>query len=97
MSLSRNLGLILGASVMGAAFAFGVGTDNFAQASSAAIAGGMRLTFLLAAAMMLLAIGVAFGGSFGRVFRSRDRVRPLRDVASEKIRTSSLRIHRSTL
>jgi MFS family permease len=76
LSLSRNLGLILGASVMGAAFAFGVGTDNFAQASSAAIAGGMRFTFLLAAGMTLVAIGVAFRGWLGRVFWSGDRVRP---------------------
>lgn len=61
LSLSRNIGLIAGASAMGAVFAFGVGTEEFARASASAIASGMRLTFLLAGAMMLAAIGVASG------------------------------------
>ncbi|HEY8336869.1 MAG TPA: MFS transporter, partial [Tardiphaga sp.] len=59
--LSRNIGLIAGASVMGAVFAFGVGMEEFARATPLAIASGMRLTFLLAAAMMLAAIAVACG------------------------------------
>ena len=54
-------GLIAGASAMGAVFALGVGTDAFVHASPAAIAGGMRLTFLVAGAMMIAAIMLAFG------------------------------------
>ncbi|QPC41554.1 MFS transporter [Kaustia mangrovi] len=61
LALSRNFGLIAGASVMGAVFAYGVGTENFGYATPAAIATGMQLTFLLAGGMMIVAIGVAVG------------------------------------
>ncbi len=63
LSLSRNAGLIAGASFMGAVFAYGVGRADIASASSDAISDGMRLTFLLAGALMLLALllEVAFG------------------------------------
>ena len=61
LGLSRNVGLIAGASAMGAVFAFGVGTEELACATPAAIASGMRLTFLLAGGMMLAAIGIALG------------------------------------
>lgn len=59
LALSRNLGLIAGASVMGAVFAFGAGTDALATAPAGAVAAGMRLTFLLAGGLMLAAIAVA--------------------------------------
>ncbi|ODN70637.1 MFS transporter [Methylobrevis pamukkalensis] len=59
LGLSRNIGLMAGASAMGAVFAFGVGTDELARAAPSDIAAGMRLTFLLAGAMMLAAIGIA--------------------------------------
>lgn len=61
LNLSRNIGPIAGASLMGAIFAFGAGTGEFAGATAPDIAAGMRLTFLLAGALMLVAIGVAFG------------------------------------
>ncbi len=61
LSLSRNLGLITGASVMGAVFAFGVGTQAFAHADASAIATGMCLTFLLAGVMMIFSIVITFG------------------------------------
>ncbi|WP_240655278.1 MFS transporter [Rhodovarius crocodyli] len=61
LNLSRNIGLIAGASLMGTVFAFGVGTGEFTNASPTDIAAGMRLTFLLAGAMMLVAIGITFG------------------------------------
>lgn len=61
LSLSRNIGLIVGASAMGAVFAFGVGTEEFARATASAVAAGVRLTFLLSGGLMLAAIGVAFG------------------------------------
>lgn len=59
LSLSRNIGLIVGASVMGAVFAFGVGTEDFVHAAPAAIAAGMQLTFLLAGGLMIVAIVIS--------------------------------------
>lgn len=56
LSLSRNAGLIAGASLMGAVFAYGVGRVDISNASADAISNGMRLTFLLASALMLLAL-----------------------------------------
>lgn len=64
LSLSRNLGLIAGASLLGAVFAWGVGTADFAHASATAIAEGMRLTFLTAGGLMVVAGVVA--GAMGR-------------------------------
>ena len=61
LGLSRNIGLIAGASAMGAVFSFAVGTDDLNNATTAATATGMRLTFLLSCAMMIVAIVVAFG------------------------------------
>lgn len=61
LGLSRNIGLVVGASAMGAVFAFGVGTSELGGAAPAAIAGGMRLTFLLAGILMLVALGVNAG------------------------------------
>ncbi|MCB1486895.1 MAG: MFS transporter [Bauldia sp.] len=63
LNLSRNLGLIGGASAMGAVFAFGVGTSDFSDASAAAITGGMRLTFILAGILMVVALWIAFARS----------------------------------
>ena len=65
LGLSRNVGLIAGASAMGAVFALGVGTEDFSRASATAIASGMRLTFLLAAALAVAAIWIAFGHRAG--------------------------------
>ena len=59
LSLSRNIGLITGASAMGAVFSFGVGTKEFAHANASAIAIGMHLTFLLAGGMMISAFAIA--------------------------------------
>ncbi len=56
LSLSRNAGLIAGASLMGAVFAYGVGRADIASASAEAISDGMRVTFLLAGTLMLLAL-----------------------------------------
>jgi len=62
LNLSRNIGLIAGASLMGAVFAFGVGTGELTSATAAAVAAGMRLTFLLAGGLMLIAIRIALAG-----------------------------------
>jgi EmrB/QacA subfamily drug resistance transporter len=55
LSLSRNLGLITGASLMGAVFALASG-GSVAAATAPAIAGGMRATFLVAACLTAAAL-----------------------------------------
>ncbi|MBB4302546.1 MFS family permease [Rhodobium orientis] len=55
LSLSRNLGFITGASVLGAVFAFGAAAP-VASASGEAVAAGLRLTFLVAAGLMAIAL-----------------------------------------
>jgi EmrB/QacA subfamily drug resistance transporter len=59
LSLSRNLGLITGASVMGAVFAFASATTDFVTAHPVAIATGMRITFAIAAVLIVVALGIA--------------------------------------
>ncbi|MFW2081202.1 MFS transporter [Acinetobacter guillouiae] len=56
LSLSRNMGLIIGVSVMGAIFSFGVGTIQFNQATALAIIDGMQFTFLCAGALMIVGL-----------------------------------------
>ncbi|MEI7085567.1 MFS transporter [Pectobacterium versatile] len=56
LNLSRNIGLIAGASIMGQVFALGVGTEDFTHAAPASLANGMQFTFFLAGAMVLVAI-----------------------------------------
>ncbi|WP_189614063.1 MFS transporter [Pigmentiphaga litoralis] len=52
LGLSRNLGLISGASLMGAIFMAGAATTDPASASPGDVAAGLRLTFLVAAALV---------------------------------------------
>ncbi|MGC4055965.1 MAG: MFS transporter [Paludibaculum sp.] len=61
LSLSRNLGLITGASVMGAVFALASSATDITAASPEAIACGMRTTFGTAAALIAGAIIIAAG------------------------------------
>ena len=56
LGLSRNLGLITGASVMGAVFAFGSASQDILLAQPEAIAQGMRLTFAVAAGLIVIAL-----------------------------------------
>ncbi|WP_420820491.1 MFS transporter [Rhodoferax lacus] len=69
LSLSRNLGLITGASAMGAVFAFGSAVSDVTTAHADAVATGMRLTFAVATALILVALAVSFA--------SRARTQPL--------------------
>nr|WP_234717106.1 MFS transporter [Ensifer adhaerens] len=62
LNLSRNLGLVTGASVMGAVFALASAASDIATASPEAVASGMRVTFAVAAGLILLAIAVALAG-----------------------------------
>jgi EmrB/QacA subfamily drug resistance transporter len=61
LNLSRNLGLITGASVMGAVFAFASGASDIAMARSEAVAAGMRITFAVAAILIVVALAIAVG------------------------------------
>ncbi|WP_245442557.1 MFS transporter [Mesorhizobium hawassense] len=66
LSLSRNLGLVTGTAVMGAVFAFAVGTKDIAAAAPASVAHGMGLTFAVAAGLVVAAMVIALlaiGGS----------------------------------
>jgi EmrB/QacA subfamily drug resistance transporter len=56
LALSRNLGLVTGASAMGTVFAWGTSAHDVVTASSGAIAAGMHSTFMVAA----LLIGLSF-------------------------------------
>ncbi|MFS2179081.1 MFS transporter [Rhizobium pisi] len=58
LNLSRNLGLITGASVMGAVFALASASD-IAMARPKAVASGMRTTFAVAAALIAAALAIA--------------------------------------
>jgi Na+/melibiose symporter-like transporter len=62
LSLSRNLGLVTGASVMGAVFALGSATTNVTTAHAEAVAAGMRITFAVAAVLMVVALAIAWAG-----------------------------------
>ncbi|WP_411882716.1 MFS transporter [Polaromonas sp. YR568] len=68
LSLSRNLGLITGASAMGAVFAFASAAADISTASPDAVAAGMRVTFAVAAALVLIALAIALGS---RAFAAR--------------------------
>lgn len=56
LNLARNLGLVTGASVMGAVFAFGSGTTEITAASPAAVVTGLRWTFAVASGLIVLAL-----------------------------------------
>ncbi|MFJ8014441.1 MFS transporter [Streptomyces sp. NPDC096339] len=60
LNLSRNLGLVTGASVMGAVFAFASAAPDVAAASAGATATGMRTTFAVAAVAICLALALAW-------------------------------------
>jgi EmrB/QacA subfamily drug resistance transporter len=59
LNLSRNLGLITGASVMGAVFRMASGTVEIARPEE--IARGMNVTFAVAAFLIVVALAVAIG------------------------------------
>lgn len=62
LSLSRNLGLVTGASVMGAVFALASATIDITAAHPEAVAAGMRITFAVAAVLIGVALAIAVGG-----------------------------------
>jgi MFS family permease len=58
LNLSRNLGLITGASVMGAVFALASTTTGITEAPPEAVATAMRITFAVSAVLMLAALAI---------------------------------------
>lgn len=62
LGLSRNLGLMTGASVMGAVFALAVGRRDIAQAAPDAIGTAFSVTFLVAAGLTVVAALTALIG-----------------------------------
>ncbi|WP_211251819.1 MFS transporter [Andreprevotia chitinilytica] len=73
LSLSRNLGLITSASVMGAVFAFAAATTDITTARPAAIATGMHTTFAIAAILIAIALTVAIGAYRRQTRQNRSR------------------------
>lgn len=63
LNLSRNLGLVTGASLMGAVFALASGASDIAIADPQAVATGLRITFLVAGAMIAVALALALATS----------------------------------
>ncbi|MFI6588010.1 MFS transporter [Embleya sp. NPDC050493] len=61
LNLSRNLGLITGTSVMGAVFALASATNDVTTARAGAVATGMRVTFAVAAALIVAALAIGLG------------------------------------
>ncbi len=59
LNLARNLGLVTGASAMGAVYRFGSATAGLAKTSPEAAAAGMHATFAVAAVLTLLALVTA--------------------------------------
>lgn len=70
LNLSRNLGLITGAAVMGTIFTYGVGRSDIVKAAPTAVATGMHTTFavatLIIASALCLAI-ITYKRASGRV------------------------------
>lgn len=74
VNLSRNLGLITGASAMGAIFRFASGTGDIAKAAPEAVTFGMQATFGTAAFLIVVAIILATGTRLlaGRAGQAQD-------------------------
>ncbi len=59
LNLARNLGLVTGASAMGALFAAASGARDVAAAPAAGVANGLRVTFVAAAGLTLAALALS--------------------------------------
>ena len=72
LNLSRNLGGITGASVMGAVFAVASATADITAAHPADVTTGMQTTFMVAAMLIVVALAIAIGGRALAVRRPSD-------------------------
>jgi hypothetical protein len=66
LNLSRNLGLVTGASAMGAVFAAATATSDITTARPEAVANGLRITFAVAGVLISLALALAAAGRLRR-------------------------------
>lgn len=82
LNLSRNLGLITGASVMGAVFALASATIDITTARPEAVATGMQITFAVAAILIVCAVVIALG-TYPRTSRNR-ALAPDAEVQADK-------------
>lgn len=71
LNLSRNLGLITGASVLGAVFALASASVDMATARPEAVASGLRITFAVALMLIVVALAIALGSRALAVRRDR--------------------------
>jgi MFS family permease len=74
LNLSRNLGLVTGASLMGAVFAAAANTTDVTVAPPALVASGMQATFAVAAALIVIALSVALTARVRAANASRARI-----------------------
>lgn len=72
LSMSRNLGLVTGSSVMGAVFALASGMTEITTGRPEAVAAGMRFAFLVASVLIAAALGIAIAS---RAIASRSTLR----------------------
>jgi MFS family permease len=70
LGLSRNLGFMTGASAMPAVFVAFLGRGNEAGAPAEAVAHAFSMTFVLAAGLAAVTLGLALAGNAGRRSRS---------------------------
>lgn len=70
LTLSRNLGLITGASVMGAVFAWGTEASDILTARPDAVRDGMRFTFFAATVLVVITLGIATASRRARSVQS---------------------------
>lgn len=71
LNLSRNLGLITGASALGAVFALASASVDIAMARPEAVASGLRITFAVALLLIAVALAIALGNRALAVRRER--------------------------
>ena len=71
LNLSRNLGLITGASALGAVFALASASVDIATARPEAVASGLRITFAVALVLIAVALAIALGSRALAVRRDR--------------------------
>jgi len=62
LGLSRNLGLLTGASAMATLFGLLVGTEQISTASPASIGAAFTTVFLVAAGLVVVGVGLALRG-----------------------------------
>jgi EmrB/QacA subfamily drug resistance transporter len=82
LNLSRNLGLITGASVMGAVFALASATIDITTARPETVTTGMRSTFAVATILIIVALAIAVG-TYRRTLRNRARA-PKAELQADK-------------